>query len=68
MSKDKPKNPVSEEGRSRVLRGGSWRNYDNSMRSSSRYLFTPDNRDSNFGGFRIVKNIPKDPKESENKK
>ena len=64
MSK-KPKNPVKDKkGRVRILRGGSWFRYDYSLRSSYRNSFSPDVRSANFG-FRITKNIPKDPKDKQ---
>ena len=65
MSKDKkPKNPVSEEGRSRILRGGGWFRSADDMRSSYRNRSTPVYRDV-YGGFRIVRNIPKEEKKNE---
>ena len=71
MSKDKkPKNPVKDEqenkewggSANRVARGGHWNYYSDYLRSSWR-----SSRGSSFhggsdggGGFRIVKNIPKE--------
>ena len=45
----------SENGNSRVLRGGSWfSNYDEDLQSACRRSFNPDDRDRNFG-FRLVR-------------
>ena len=71
MSKDKkPKNPVKDEQEDeewggpadRVPRGGFWGNAPNILRPAQRHYPGPSNR-NNYYGFRIVKNIPKNPKE-----
>jgi formylglycine-generating enzyme required for sulfatase activity/tRNA A-37 threonylcarbamoyl transferase component Bud32 len=47
-------NPVGpSSGYYRVLRGGSWSNSRGSVRTASRFHYTPDNR-SRFVGFRCV--------------
>ena len=63
MSK-KPKNPVSDEkkGRYRVRRGGSWGVDARFVRLSYRGNDDPGYR-YRVLGFRIVRNIPRDPKE-----
>ena len=59
MSKDKkPKNPVSDKGNYRILRGGGW-NRAVGMRSTYRNGAPPD-FSASLIGFRIVKNTPKD--------
>ena len=66
MSKDKPKNPknpVKDKGSYRVLRGGGWNSYPGSVRLSGRFNRYPYTRGSNNGGFRIVKNTPKEKKD-----
>ena len=47
-----PQGPNS--GSSRVLRGGSWINYDTHCRVANRYRHNPDNR-NNLNGFRLVR-------------
>ena len=72
MSK-KPKNPVSDEqedkkwggSADRVPRGGDWFSFPSSLRSAQRNFYGPSYR-NNYYGFRIVKNIPKNPKEKSN--
>ena len=52
------KNPLGpDSGTSRVLRGGSWDNYDNSARSAYRYWFVPS---FTYGiiGFRCARSLP----------
>ena len=66
--KQPPKNPVSDEkGSFRVFRGGGWDNDPNYLRAAQRAYNGPSFRYySGYGmrfGFRIVRNIPKDPKE-----
>ena len=47
-------NPTGpSEGRRRVLRGGSWIDFGRSLRSASRFAYTPDLRDHSFG-FRLA--------------
>jgi len=53
-----PNDPIyeptgAETGSTRVLRGGSWRNYAKSCRSANRFNESPDNYDSGIG-FRVV--------------
>ena len=67
MSKDKkpknPKNPISDKQVSnRVNRGGAWFNDPFVVRPALSGGDGPSNRRSNYA-FRIVKNIPKDPKD-----
>lgn len=49
-----PKGPVSSEYR--VLRGGSWYNYVNDLRSASRSISDPDDRYGSYG-FRITRTL-----------
>ena len=67
MSKDKkPKNPVKDEKVSdRVSRGGGWYYDARYARLPFRNLGVHSSRYHDLG-FRIVKNIPKDPKEKKN--
>ena len=51
-----PNGPLS--GSSRVIRGGSWYDFAESCRSSAREAFSPSNRNSSHGGFRIMCVIP----------
>ena len=44
--------PTGQYGPYRVLRGGSWNNITNDVRSSYRNLYTPDSS-SNYVGFRV---------------
>ena len=70
MSKDKkPKNPVKDKEERwisyRMYRGESWFDVARRARLSYRNYDDPSDR-SRYLGFRIVKNIPKDPKEKKN--
>jgi formylglycine-generating enzyme required for sulfatase activity len=40
----------------RVLRGGAWSSYPESLRSADRYRYPPENRDS-WGGFRVARTL-----------
>ena len=46
-SQTNPKGP--SKGANRVIRGGSWSDFDRGVRVSYRYIRTPDFRSSNFG-------------------
>jgi formylglycine-generating enzyme required for sulfatase activity len=47
----------SDAGMNRVVRGGSWNNFDpKNCRSAARYRFVPDHRNERYG-FRIVINL-----------
>ena len=63
MSK-KPKNPVSgKKGSNRVVRSGNWYYYSFGLHSAQRDFYGPSTRyNNNGGGFRIVKNTPKEKK------
>ncbi len=51
-------NPLGPDtGQYRVLRGGSWYDYDNNARSSNRDRLTPDDAYNNFG-FRCARSLP----------
>jgi formylglycine-generating enzyme required for sulfatase activity len=47
-------NPVIENGKDRILRGGSWLDDAGSLRSTTRYRFNPDFHYRNLG-FRLAR-------------
>jgi formylglycine-generating enzyme required for sulfatase activity len=49
-----PQGPAT--GTTRVLRGGSWNDYDFVVHSANRYGYLPDNWPY-FGGFRCVRSL-----------
>lgn len=53
-----PEGPAT--GRSRVLRGGSWRRSMHHCRSATRYESTPENHGKSLG-FRVVRTLAQDP-------
>lgn len=58
MSEKKPKNPVDEKGRSRVIRGGYWSYDPDDLRSSDRSNGSRSYRDYSTG-FRIARTAKK---------
>ncbi|MCC5875577.1 MAG: SUMF1/EgtB/PvdO family nonheme iron enzyme [Candidatus Sumerlaeia bacterium] len=48
---------ASPRGTNRVIRGGSWNNNPQNLRSANRNRNTPDNRNNNLG-FRVVSSPP----------
>ena len=49
---------VREGHESRVLRGGSWRNFTRNLRAAHRYYSPPDVRYDDFIGFRVCRVAP----------